>query len=353
MFNQNLSEAVELLKSLILVPSVSREEEKAANLLQRYIEENGIETYRSGNNIWCISPAFDNSKPTLLLNSHIDTVKPVIGWQREPCTPRIEGERLYGLGSNDAGGSVVCLLQTFRSLTQRKQSYNLVFLASCEEEISGANGVESVLKQLPPIACAVVGEPTGMQPAVAEKGLMVLEVTARGTAGHAARSEGVNALYKAINDIERIRNYRFEKVSPLLGEVKATVTMIEAGTQHNVIPDKCTFVVDVRSNEFYTNHQIFEILQKELTSSVKERSFRLNSSKIPPNHPLVKRAVAMGKQPYGSPTLSDQCLMDFPTLKMGPGDSSRSHTADEYITLPELERGLIDYSALLDGLILK
>lgn len=352
MDTQKLSQAQELLEKLIAIPSFSRNEESVADALQQHIEECGIECYRSGNNVWCVSPAFDEHKPTLLLNSHLDTVKPVAGWQHDPFKPTLEGERLYGLGSNDAGGCVVSLLETFRTLTKEPQPYNLIFLASCEEEVSGTGGVEAILPKLPPITCAIVGEPTGMQPAIAEKGLMVVEGTAHGKSGHAAREEGINALYIAIEDIEKIRNYTFEKVSPLLGPVKATVTMIEAGTQHNVVPDRCSFVIDVRSNEFYSNQEIFHTLQGVVTSSLKERSFRLNSSKIDTGHPLVRRAIALGKQPYGSPTLSDQCLMPFPTLKMGPGESSRSHTADEYITLPELEQGLQGYLELLDGLVL-
>jgi len=243
------SEAVGLLKSLISIPSLSREEEKAADYLQNYIEAEGMTTGRKGNNIWCLSPMFDLKKPTILLNSHIDTVKPVNGWRKDPFTPREENGKLYGLGSNDAGASVVTLLQVFLQLCRKQQSYNLIYLASCEEEVSGKGGIESVLPGLPPISFAVVGEPTEMQPAIAEKGLMVLDVTATGKAGHAARNEGDNAIYKVLDDIAWFRDYRFAKESPLLGPVKMSVTVINAGTQHNVIPDRCSFVVDVRSNE--------------------------------------------------------------------------------------------------------
>ena len=245
------SEATTLLNSLIGIPSLSREEEAAADFLQNYIEETGIMTGRSGNNIWCISPMFDLNKPTILLNSHIDTVKPVNGWRKHPFTPKAENGKIYGLGSNDAGASVVSLFQVYRHLSTTEQAYNLIFLASCEEEVSGKNGIESVLPQLPPITLGIVGEPTEMQPAIAEKGLMVLDVTAYGKAGHAARNEGVNAIYKVLEDIQWFRDYKFPKESSLLGPVKMSVTQINAGTQHNVIPDTCTFVVDIRSNECY------------------------------------------------------------------------------------------------------
>ena len=345
-----LNEALNLLKVLISTPSVSRDEEAAANALQTYMERSGILTNRSGNNVWCTGPNSDEKKPTLLLNSHIDTVKPVSGWQKQPFTPTESEGRLYGLGSNDAGGSLVCLFETFRMLTQKEQPYNLIFLASCEEEVSGKNGVESVLPKLPPITLGIVGEPTGMQPAVAEKGLMVLDATAHGIAGHAARDTGDNAIYRAMHDIEWLRNYRFERVSPLLGPVKATVTQINAGTQHNVVPDTCTFVIDIRSNEMYTNEELFAIIGEQMESEVSARSFRLNSSHIDTAHPLVRRAVELGRTPFGSPTLSDQALMPFPTLKIGPGQSERSHTANEYILISELEEALALYPLLLDGL---
>lgn len=344
------SEAITLLQALIGIPSVSREEEAAADFLQNYIEGSGIMTGRSGNNIWCISPMFDINKPTILLNSHIDTVKPVSGWRRQPFTPKIENGKLYGLGSNDAGASLVSLFQVYRHLSATRQSYNLIYLASCEEEVSGKGGIESVLPKLPPITLGIVGEPTEMNPAVAEKGLMVLDVTAHGKSGHAARNEGENAIYKILPDVEWFRTYRFDKESPLLGTVKMSVTQINAGTQHNVIPDVCTAVVDVRSNECYSNEELFEEISKHIGSEVKARSFRLNSSNISTEHPLVKRAVSLGKVPYGSPTLSDQALMRFPSVKIGPGKSSRSHTADEYVMLSEIEEAIGLYIRLLDGL---
>jgi len=346
------SEAITLLSSLISIPSTSREEEKAADFLQTYIEESGIMTGRSGNNIWCISPMFDIKKPTILLNSHIDTVKPVNGWRKHPFTAKMENGKLYGLGSNDAGASVVSLFQAYRHLSATEQAYNLIFLASCEEEVSGKNGIESVLPQLPPITLGIVGEPTEMNPAIAEKGLMVLDVCARGKAGHAARNEGENAIYKAMDDIQWFRHYRFPKESPLLGAVKMSVTQVNAGTQHNVIPDICNFVVDIRSNECYSNEKLFQEICSHIQSEAKARSFRLNSSHIDMGHPFVKRAIKQGRTPFGSPTLSDQALMRFPSVKIGPGKSSRSHTADEYIMITEIEEAIKLYIELLDGLTL-
>lgn len=344
------SEAITLLSSLISIPSVSRDEEKVADFLQNYIEEIGIMTGRSGNNIWCINPMFDTRKPTILLNSHIDTVKPVNGWRKHPFTAKMENGKLYGLGSNDAGASVVSLFQVYRYLSATEQAYNLIFLASCEEEVSGKNGIESVLPLLPPITLGIVGEPTEMHPAIAEKGLMVLDVNAYGKAGHAARNEGENAIYKALDDIQWFRNHRFEKESPLLGPVKMSVTQVNAGTQHNVIPDLCSFVVDIRSNECYSNEELYQEIVANVKSEVKARSFRLNSSHIETEHPLVKRAVELGRVPFGSPTLSDQALMKFPSIKIGPGKSSRSHTADEYILVTEIEEAIQIYIELLDKL---
>ena len=342
-------EAVGLLKTLIAIPSVSREEAQAADCLQRYIELQGMETGRKGNNVWCLSPAFDLKRPTLLFNSHIDTVKPVAGWRKDPFTPTESNGRLYGLGSNDAGASVVSLLQVFLALCRTAQPYNLVFLASCEEEVSGAGGIECVLPLLPPISFALVGEPTEMQPAIAEKGLMVLDVTATGRSGHAARDEGDNAIYKVLDDVAWFRDYRFPRVSPLLGPVKMSVTQVNAGTQHNVIPDRCTFVVDIRSNECYTNEELFAEICRHLHCEAKARSFRLGSSHAPEGHPLVQRAIELGRVPFGSPTLSDQALMPFPSMKMGPGKSSRSHTADEFIFIKEIEEAIGLYLSLLDG----
>ncbi|HIX73474.1 MAG TPA: M20 family metallo-hydrolase [Candidatus Parabacteroides intestinipullorum] len=346
-------EAIDLLKGMISRPSFSREETAVADYLQKCWSDAGHHLFRKGNNLWIIAPGFDFAKPTLLLNSHIDTVKPAAGWQKDPFLPEeTEDDRLYGLGSNDAGASVVSLYEAFTILSAKAQPYNLIFLASCEEEVSGKNGIESVLPELPPIRFAVVGEPTGMRPAIAEKGLMVLDCVATGKAGHAARNEGVNAIYKAIEDINWFSTYQFPEKSDLLGPVKMTVTIIKAGTQHNVVPDRCEFTVDIRSNEFYSNERLFELIKEQVGCEIKARSFRLNSSRTEPEHPFVQRCLMLGKDPFGSPTLSDQALMRFPSVKIGPGDSARSHSADEYIYGPEIRDAITTYVRLLDGLAL-
>jgi len=341
-------EAVGLLREMIARPSVSREEKENADFIEDFLTSKGLAPRRSGNNLWCLAPRWRNDRPTLLLNAHIDTVRPGDGWRHDPFRPVLEGDRLYGLGSNDCGGGVVSLLQAFRTLREREDlPWNLVWLASCEEEVSGRGGIESVLPLLPPIDAALVGEPTGLQPAIAEKGLMVLDVTVRGKAGHAAREEGINALYEALPVVEWFRSHRFARVSPLLGPVKMTVTVIAAGTQHNVVPAECRLTVDVRSNECYTNREILDEIRENVRAEVRERSTRLNSSRIDPAHPLVRRAVALGGRPFGSPTLSDQALMPFPSLKIGPGDSARSHTADEYIRTGEIREAIDFYVRLL------
>lgn len=343
-------DAIDLLKKMISISSFSREEGEVADYIENYIKQKGFEPKRKGNNIWIQNKDFDKQKPTILFNSHIDTVKPVAGWTKNPFAPITEDDKLYGLGSNDAGASLVSLMHSFFMLAAKPQNYNLVFLASCEEEVSGKGGVELVLPDLPIPDFGIVGEPTGMHPAVAEKGLMVLDCTSIGRSGHAARNEGENAIYKAMKDIEWFRTIEFPQKSDLLGPVKLTVTMINAGTQHNVVPDKCTFVVDVRSNELYSNEELFHLINKYTDCEVKPRSFRLNSSRISLDNPFVQRATMIGKVPYGSPTLSDQALMSFPTVKMGPGDSARSHTADEYIMLDEIREAIELYVKLLDGL---
>ena len=351
--DKNIAQAVELLKLLVSTPSVSREESDAADKLQMFIEHTTpvmLDVHRHMNNIWCIAPGFDASRPTLLLDAHIDTVKPVAGWSKHPHTPIVEGDTITGLGTNDDGGSLVTMLQLFYLICQKPQQYNTVFLASAEEEVSGKNGIEAVIPLLPPISCAIVGEPTGMQPAIAEKGLMVLDCVSHGVAGHAARNNGVNAIYKAMKDIEWFRNHKFPKSSELLGDVKMSITQIMAGTQHNVIPDECSFVVDIRSNECYSNKELLEIITESVECDVKARSTRLNSSSIGIEHPLVQRAVGLGRMPFGSPTLSNQALLDFPTLKMGPGESPRSHTANEFIKISELREGLEIFVKMLDGL---
>ena len=346
---QYVSDAVELLKKLIATPSVSRNEKDAADIMEQTIRSYGFEPQREANNLWIIDPHYDESRPTLLLNAHIDTVKPVASWSRDPFSPDVEDGVLYGLGSNDCGGGLCSLLQIFRMLTEKPQSYNLIYLASAEEEVSGKDGITRALPLLPHIDLAIVGEPTGMNPAVAEKGLMVLDVIAHGKSGHAARNEGVNAIYEALDDMRWIRDYKFEKVSEFLGPTKMKLTVVNAGTQHNVIPDKCTMLVDIRTNEFYDNEEVYEFIRQHLKSEVKAHSFRLKSSRIDPEHPLIRKCVAMGMKPFGSPTLSDQALMHFPSFKLGPGESSRSHSANEFIRISEIRDAIAKYETLLDG----
>ena len=346
---QYVSDAVELLKKLIATPSVSRNEKDAADIMEQTIRSYGFEPQREANNLWIIDPHYDESRPTLLLNAHIDTVKPVASWSRDPFSPDVKDGVLYGLGSNDCGGGLCSLLQIFRMLTEKPQSYNLIYLASAEEEVSGKDGITRALPLLPHIDLAIVGEPTGMNPAVAEKGLMVLDVIAHGKSGHAARNEGVNAIYEALDDMRWIRDYKFEKVSEFLGPTKMTLTVVNSGTQHNVIPDKCTMLVDIRTNEFYDNEEVYEFIRQHLKSEVKAHSFRLKSSRIDPEHPLIRKCVAMGMKPFGSPTLSDQALMHFPSFKLGPGESSRSHSANEFIRISEIRDAIAKYETLLDG----
>jgi acetylornithine deacetylase len=340
-------EALELLECLIAKPSISRDEALAADVMEQQMKAWGLNPRRFGNNIaaW---DELDEQKPTLLLNAHIDTVKPVATWTRDPYSPTVEGDRLYGLGANDCGGGLVSLLQVYRILRNEDIPYNLVYLASCEEEVSGQNGFSLALPHLPKIDVAIVGEPTGMHPAIAEKGLMVIDGIARGKSGHAARDEGVNAIYEALDDLVWLRDYRFKKESPLLGPTKMTVTVINSGTQHNVVPDECRFVIDVRTNEYYQNEYLFAFLQKHMKKcELKARSFRLSSSHIPLGNPLVQKSIKMGMVPFGSPTLSDQALMPFLSLKLGPGESSRSHSADEYICISEIEHAIESYCQLI------
>lgn len=346
---QLADDAIALLTQLIQTPSFSREETGTADLLAQFLTRHGIPSRRQGNNVWAVSKHWDEAKPTLLLNSHHDTVKPGPSWTYPPFVAALEGDRLTGLGSNDAGASAVSLLAVFRYFYDQPTAFNLICAITAEEEISGANGVKSILPELGKIDLGIVGEPTGMHAAVAEKGLLVLDGVARGRTGHAARDEGDNALYKALNDITWLRGYQFPEVSALLGPVKLTVTQIQAGTQHNVVPDECRYVVDIRTNECYTNEQVLETVRAHVQAEITPRSTHLQSSGIPLTHPLVRRAVAMGKTIYGSPTLSDQALLHFPTMKMGPGDSARSHAPDEYIQLSEIHAGIADYIELLTG----
>lgn len=342
--------ASKLLSQLIAIPSISREETSAADFLETWMKEEGLSPHREGNNLWCVAPGYDALRPTLLLNAHIDTVRPVSTWTRPPYEAQLEGDRLYGLGSNDCGGGLMSLLMVFCHLRATSQSYNLIYLASAEEEVSGVNGFSRVLPLLPPVTVAIVGEPTGMQPAIAEKGLMVIDMVSHGKSGHAARGEGVNAIYGMLDDLLWLRDYHFERVSDFLGPTLMNVTMLNAGTQHNVVPDTCNAVIDVRTNELYENEEIYDIIRSHVRSELKVRSFRLRSSGIPIGHPLVQRCLSMGMTPFGSPTLSDQALMPFPSLKLGPGQSSRSHSANEYICLSEIKEAIEKYIQLLDGL---
>lgn len=342
--------ATDLLKQLISIQSYSGEENETADLLFNYLTNNGLKAQRKKNNIWCWSGEKDFSKPTMLLNSHHDTVKATSKWTFDPFNPTEKDGKLIGLGSNDAGGPLVSLLHVFIELSKKEQPYNLVFLASAEEESSGKNGVPIVLDELGEIDLGVVGEPTSMDMAIAERGLIVLDCVAHGQSGHAARGEGDNAIYKAMKDIEWFRNYDFEKKSEVLGKINMTVTQIQAGTQHNVVPDECTFVVDVRPNEFYSNAEVVEIIRKQVDCEVNPRSLNLNASGISPDHPVVKKGMEMGIKTYGSQTMSDQVHMPFSCIKMGPGDTKRSHTADEFICLDEIQQGIEMYLQLLDGL---
>ena len=346
-----MKEYIDLLRQMIQTPSFSREEEPVAKLVRNLLENKGISYLTKGHNTWAKSSNWGDNKPVILLNSHVDTVKPVKNWTKDPFAAEQDEDVLYGLGSNDAGASLVTLLAVFVELNQdENRPYNLIFAASAEEEVSGLGGMASLIEELGNIDLAIVGEPTQMQMAIAEKGLMVLDCTAHGKAGHAARNEGENALYKAVEDIQKLRAYRFEKESEVLGEVKLSITQINAGYQHNVVPDQCSFVVDVRTNEHYSNQQAFEIVDQLIDSEVKPRSFRLNSSGIELTHPIVKRGVELGLSYYGSPTTSDQAVMPFRSIKIGPGDSARSHTADEYIRISEIENGYETYLKLLDNL---
>lgn len=343
--------SVDLLKRLISIPSISRDETEAADVVFDFFKSNGFEPKRQGNNVWVTSLDFDINQPTLLLNSHIDTVKPVAGWTRDPFTPVEEDGKLYGLGSNDAGASLVSLMAAFIYLCERPRNYNMIMLASCEEEVSGKNGIESVIPMLPHIDVAIVGEPTDMQPAIAEKGLMVLDGVVRGVSGHAARNEGVNAIYEALGVIDNLRNLQFEKISPMLGPVKISVTQIKAGTQHNVVPDECEIVVDVRSTDAYSNVETLDIIRKAVPKcELTPRSIRLNPSHISSSHPIVERLELLSAKSFGSPTLSDQALMPWQSLKLGPGSSSRSHTADEFIYLDEIRNAIEIYIKILDGI---
>ena len=346
-------EAIDLLSKLIETPSFSKEENKTAEIISEFFQQKGISVQRHLNNLWVKNKYFDENKPTLLLNSHHDTVKPNKGYTLNPFEATQKDGKLFGLGSNDAGGALVSLMATFLHFYNRENlSYNIIFAASAEEEISGTNGIEALLPHLGKIEFGIVGEPTLMNLAVAEKGLLVLDCINYGKAGHAARNEGDNALYHSLKDIEWIKNYQFEKVSDLLGPVKMSVTSIETENKaHNVVPAQCKFVVDIRVNELHTFEEIMNEIKQNLSCEIKSRSLRMKSSSIPLNHPLIKSGLELGRTTYGSPTTSDKALMSFPTLKMGPGDSARSHTADEFIYLNEIKEGIELYIKLIKKII--
>ena len=362
------SKAISLLQELISTPSFSRDEDKTATIIENFLNQHDIVTYRVGNNIFSINEYFDKEKPSILLNSHHDTVKPNPGYTRDPFDAKIEDGKLFGLGSNDAGGCLVSLISTYLHFESRKDlPFNVVLAATAEEEISGPGGVEALIKdqlflsvtegaftaeKIIKGTCAIVGEPTKLQMAVAERGLLVIDCIAPGKAGHAARNEGENAIYNAIADMNWIREYKFPKESELLGANKMTVTVIETENKaHNVVPDVCKFVVDARVNELYTFEEVLAIIQENIKSEVKPRSTRLRSTSIALDHPLVKAGTALGLSHYGSPTTSDKALMPFQALKMGPGDSARSHTANEYIYTEEIEKGIDLYIQIINGLM--
>lgn len=343
-------EAVELLQALIATPSTSRDEARTGDLLYAFLAEHGAAPERLYNNVWARAEGFDPRRPTLLLNSHHDTVRPAASYTRDPYAPTLEEGRLYGLGSNDAGASVVTLAETFLTLRTRKLPFNLVVALSAEEECMGEHGMRALLPALGPIDMALVGEPTGMQAATGERGLVVLDCTAHGRSGHAARGEGVNALYIALDDIARLRTFRFERESQLLGPVGIAVTQIEAGTQHNVVPDTCRFVVDVRTTDAYSNEEVVEQLRAALRSDVVPRSTRIRAAAVGDDHPLVRAARAVGRQTFVSPTTSDRTLMPFPSLKMGPGESARSHSADEFVLVAEIDESIDIYEQYIEQL---
>ncbi|GAA4906774.1 M20 family metallo-hydrolase [Mucilaginibacter defluvii] len=342
-------QAVQLLQQLIATPSFSKEEDRTADLIEQFLKQHGIDVHRKLNNLWAWNKHFDPAKPTILLNSHHDTVKPNSGYTRDPFDAKIEDGKLYGLGSNDAGGCLVSLIAVFLYFYEQEGlKYNFCLATTAEEEISGVNGLELIIPDLGELSFGIVGEPTQMHLAIAEKGLMVLDCASHGKAGHAAREEGDNAIYKALTDIEWFRNFRFPKESEVFGPVKMSVTIINAGSQHNVVPASCTFTVDVRVTDAYRNEEVLEIIREHVSCEVKPRSIRLKPSSIDKTHPIVQAGIALGRDTYGSPTTSDQSLLDIPSLKIGPGDSARSHTADEFIFVDEIRDGIEIYIDMLE-----
>ena len=345
-------QAAELLQQLISIPSFSREEDKTADVIEQFMQQHGIAMYRKLNNLWAWNKHFDAAKPTILLNSHHDTVKPNSGYTRDPFDPKIEDGKLYGLGSNDAGGCLVSLISTFLYFYDKPNlKYNFCLATTAEEEISGVNGLELIIPELGQLDFGIVGEPTLMQLAIAERGLMVLDCTAYGKAGHAAREEGENAIYKALPDIEWFRTYKFPKESEVFGPIKMSVTIINAGSQHNVVPASCVFTVDVRVTDAYRNEEVLEIIRQHVSCEVKPRSIRLKPSSIDKGHPIVQAGIALGRTTYGSPTTSDQSLLDIQSIKVGPGDSARSHTADEFVYVDEIREGIELYIKMLEQIV--
>jgi len=349
LINTLFQQAVQLLQQLVSIPSFSKEETGTADLIELFLNENGIKTHRKINNVWARNKHFDTAKPTILLNSHHDTVRPNSGYTRDPFDAKIEDGKLYGLGSNDAGGGLVSLIAVFLYFYDKKDlKYNFCLAATAEEEISGANGIELIMPELGKLDFAIVGEPTQMQLAIAERGLMVLDCVTHGKAGHAGRDEGDNAIYKAMRDIEWFRTFRFPKESEVFGLVKMSVTIINAGSQHNVVPATCSFTVDIRVTDAYRNEEVLDIVRNHVNCEVTPRSLRLKPSKIDRDHPIVQAGTALGRTTYGSPTTSDQSLLDIPSVKIGPGDSARSHMADEYIYVDEIREGIELYVKMLE-----
>jgi acetylornithine deacetylase len=342
------NEAIALLKQLIAIPSFSKEEEGTAQVIEQFLFAKGASPHRLGNNLWAFASPFQANLPTIWLNSHHDTVKPNTGYTQDPFSPIERDGKLFGLGSNDAGGPLVAMIATFCYFLEKKLPFNLLLVASAEEEISGSNGISSLLGLLPPAELVLVGEPTQLRLAIAEKGLLVLDGTVTGKAGHAAREEGVNSIYLALADLEKVKNFKFAKVSPFLGPTKVSCTVIQAGDQHNMVPELCRYVLDVRVNELYTHEEILEELKAVLSANLIPRSTRLRSSCLPEGHLLHEVAKNLGLESFGSPTLSDQALIPYSSAKIGPGDSARSHTADEFIYIHEIQDGITRYIEILE-----
>jgi acetylornithine deacetylase len=342
------NEAIALLKQLIAIPSFSKEEEGTAQVIEQFLFAKGASPHRQGNNVWAFASPFQANLPTIWLNSHHDTVKPNTGYTQDPYSPIERDGKLFGLGSNDAGGPLVAMIATFCYFLEKKLPFNLLLVASAEEEISGSNGISSLLGLLPPAELVLVGEPTQLRLAIAEKGLLVLDGTVTGKAGHAAREEGINSIYLALADLEKVKNFKFAKVSPFLGPTKVSCTVIQAGDQHNMVPELCRYVLDVRVNELYTHEEVLEELKAVLSANLIPRSTRLRSSCLPEGHLLHEVAKNLGLESFGSPTLSDQALIPYSSAKIGPGDSARSHTADEFIYIHEIQDGIARYISILE-----